>query len=407
MDEQNENIFIEKNEEKYISAIKSKSSELEILEFIKIIGYNQYMFIKQLSNNYYISGGKHELNLYDPLYILKTTIKLYDLITSYYYIYEINCNYSEIRIAIFCTNEYYVVTIDLNNFEKNISKKYLSINLSLQNIFFQDEKENKYINTGNNGLYKITNNLNSRIVEKAFMKESSFVSGIEIDNNISALTSNSIIPFGEDKLILYNEYTNVIKKEINDYSFRISSNCLSLMENVKEGIKYKILLCACKKYSKRQKNGILLVNISKLDDSRTTNELFYETGPFEVDCFCPISIVENKNNENRKDIAKEKNIEIIKTEFFFVGGFDEDKREGMIKLFKINYNNEIDIEFIQDIITNDKNDDDNNKFEGFGRSITSIIQSSILGNILVTSLDGNVYLFKPPNINYFLNNNYL
>ena len=293
------------------------------------------------------------------------------------------------------------------NFEKNISKKYLSINLSLQNIFFHDEKENKYINTGNNGLYKITNNLNSRIVEKAFMKESSFVSGIEIDNNISALTSNSIIPFGEDKLILYNEYTNVIKKEINDYSFRISSNCLSLMENVKEGIKYKILLCACKKYSKRQKNGILLVNISKLDDSRTTNELFYETGPFEVDCFCPISIVENKNNENRKDIAIEKNIKINKTEFFFVGGFDEDKREGMIKLFKINYNNEIDIEFIQDIITNDKNDDDNNKFEGFGRSITSIIQSSILGNILVTTLEGNVYLFKPPNINYFLNNNYL
>ena len=151
--------------------------------------------------------------------------------------------------------------------------------------------------------------------------------------------------------------------------------------------------------------------MSKFGESKKINELFYETGPFEVDCFCPISLVENTNSIS-EEITKKENIEIKKTDFFFVGGFDDDKREGIIKLYKLNYynNNKIDIEFIQDIINNDRSNssDSNDKpFEGFGRSITSIIQSNIMGNILVTSLDGNVYLFKPPNIDYFLNNDYL
>ena len=80
----------------------------------------------------------------------------------------------------------------------------------------------------------------------------------------------------------------------------------------------------------------------------------------------------------------------------------------MIKLYKVSYNNDkIDIEYIQDIINNNSSDSNGKPFEGFGRSITSIIQSNIMGNIVVTSMDGNVYLFKPPNIDYFLNNDYL
>ena len=405
------NSYYKKNSgEEELSKIKNKSSELEVLEFIKIIGENQTQFIKKLNNNYYISGGKDELLLYNSLYKLQIKIDLDRGITSYNNIYEINSDSSQIKFAILCKSIYYIVTINLNSFSSKI-KKYPSEDLALQTIFSIPSIENKYIITGNNGIWIITNNFDSQISEKKQIKENPpFIGGINIDNNTLELTSNSIIPNGEDKLILYNKFTNTIKKEINGHSFRISSNGLSLLENEKDDKKTKILLCACKKYSKEQKNGILLVDLSKFEQTGKINELFYETDHFEVDCFCPISIVENKNSSS-EEITKKENIEIKKTDFFFVGGFDEQKREGIIKLYKINYNNnKIDIEFIQDIINNDRSNssDSNDKpFEGFGRSITSIIQSNIMGNILVTSLDGNVYLFKPPNIDYFLNNDYL
>ena len=46
----------------------------------------------------------------------------------------------------------------------------------------------------------------------------------------------------------------------------------------------------------------------------------------------------------------------------------------------------------------------NNYFISFNGPITSIIQSSTTGNILVTCLDGKIYLLTPPNIDYYLNN---
>jgi len=424
------NSYMKKNSgEEDLSKIMDKSPELEILEFIKIIGENQSQFIQQLNNNYYISGGKEELFLYNSLYQFKAKIELDRGITSYNNIYEISCESSQIKFAVLCKAIYYVVTINLNNID-NAIKKYQSEDLALQTIYSIPTIENKYIITGNNGIWNITNNFDSQIREKKQLKENPpFIGGINIDNNTIALISNSIIPSGEDKLIFYNKFTNGVKKEINGHSFRISSNALSLIENEKDGKKYKLLLCACKKYSKEQKNGILLVNLSKFDESGKINEIFYETGPFEVDCFCPISYVKNTNSK-REEITKKENITINKTDFFFVGGFDEEKREGMIKLYKINYNNinKIDIEFIQDIIitgrnnsnnsynsnnsfnnsdSNNSSDNNGKSFEGFGKSITSIIQSNIIGNILVTSLDGNVCLFKPPNIDYFLKNDYL
>ena len=407
-----------KKEEDDLSKKRDKSSELEVLEFIEIIKEEQSEF-KKLSNNYYISGGKGELSLYDSLYHFKTKInigKKFPLCSSFYYIYELNCDSNQIKIAIMCKSKYYVVTFNLNNFTSDY--KDFSTDLAIQSIFPIPNIENKYIITGNKGIYNITSDFNFQIIASDLKEKPSFIGGINIDENTLALVSNSIIPNGEDKLILYNKITNGIILEISGHSFRISSNCLSLIENEKDGKKMKILLCACKKYTKEQKNGILLVDLSKFGESKKINELFYETGPFEVDCFCPISLVENTNSIS-EEITKKENIEIKKTDFFFVGGFDDDKREGIIKLYKLNYNNnKIDnIDFIQDIANNYKNNSENSSnkskeskyyiFEGFGRSITSIIQSNIIGNILVTSMDGNVYLFKPPNIDYFLNSDYL
>ena len=117
-------------------------------------------------------------------------------------------------------------------------------------------------------------------------------------------------------------------------------------------------------------------------------------------CFCPILNIKNENIIN-EDITVKENIKIDKSDYFIVGGFDEDKREGIIKLLKIENNsniNEINIIYIQDI-----NIEKNNNFEIFQMPITCITQSNISGNIIITCFDGNVYLFRPPNIDFFIN----
>ena len=92
--------------------------------------------------------------------------------------------------------------------------------------------------------------------------ESLYRGAIQINENIVALTSNQFLPKGEDKLIFYNIIPRkVYKKKINNYSFNISPNGLTLISNDKND--YIILLCACKKYYHRQKNGILLVIFDK------------------------------------------------------------------------------------------------------------------------------------------------
>jgi hypothetical protein len=198
-DNESQNSSACKKEEEDLSNIKNKSSELEVLEFIKIIKQNQSQF-KKLSNNYYISGGKEELSLYDSLYQFKTKIKLdqdFPSCTSFYYIYEINCDNSQIKIVILCKSKYYVVNINLDNFESDF--KDFTTDLAIQNIFSTPETENQYIITGNKGIYNITNDFNSQISRFNPMEKSPFIGGINIDKNTLALTSNSIIPNGEDK----------------------------------------------------------------------------------------------------------------------------------------------------------------------------------------------------------------
>ena len=76
----------------------------------------------------------------------------------------------------------------------------------------------------------------------------------------------------------------------------------------------------------------------------------------------------------------------------------------MIKLYKVIYGKEAfetRIQYIQDI-----NIDiiDNKKYEYFDGPISCIYQSKITGNILVCCYNGTVYLFTPPNIDYYINN---
>ena len=152
---------------------------------------------------------------------------------------------------------------------------------------------------------------------------------------------------------------------------------------------------------------ILFNNVLKYRNGDTQifiEDPFYEIEYFEVYCFCPILLIENKNSNyyNINDNYR-KNITIKDTDYFLVGGLDLEKREGKIKLFKIIYGNkacETKIEFLQDIEIDDEN------FEEFDGPISCITQSRITGNILITCYNGNVYLFTQPNIQYYLDNNY-
>ena len=137
---------------------------------------------------------------------------------------------------------------------------------------------------------------------------------------------------------------------------------------------------------------------------------FYETNNFEVFCFCPILIINNQAyfTDDIDEITNRDNIKISYTDYFFVGGYDNNKNIGLIKLYKVNfYKKDINIEFIQDITININKDNKNEteKFQGFKGPISCIIQSKITSHILITCWNSYVYLFTPPNLNFFLNYN--
>ena len=143
----------------------------------------------------------------------------------------------------------------------------------------------------------------------------------------------------------------------------------------------------------KKKNGILSIQLELNNKNNKYQEVFYDTEFFQVNCFCQICNVVNENAIG-DDITEKENIKINKTNFVFVGGYDENKGEGVIKLYEIKENK---LKFLQDIeFEYDEN------FQGFDNSVSCITQSNITGNILVTCWDGNVYLLNPPNIDFYL-----
>ena len=110
-----------------------------------------------------------------------------------------------------------------------------------------------------------------------------------------------------------------IIKEING-SFVGGINGLMLID-IEEN--KKIIACGCKKYIPGQNNGILTINLEiRNDNIEIISEKFNDTENFEVNCFCQI----NKEDNNSKNI------------YFFVGGFENERGEGIIQIYRlINY----------------------------------------------------------------------
>ena len=270
-------------------------------------------------------------------------------------------------------------------------------------------KDNSYVVIGEKGIahYKDLNYLeafeikcdkvkdNAKDKDKCKLKDLPFRGCIKINDNYIALTSNNILPYGEDLLFIYDANTQELIKRINNYSFVVGVNGLSLMdiseeddENQKEN---QILLCACKKYTDSQKNGILIIDTNNIKEKEELYYTFCDTYDFEVSCICPLKIL--KDNKMQA------------TNYFLAGGLDEEKRQGMIKLYKIQYNEKnkkdnIKIKELQDIVI-----ENNDSFTGFNSNIECIMQCQSDGKIYVSSLDGNLTLFSEPNLDYYLDEN--
>ena len=382
-----------------------KSDYYKIMEHFDIIGRYENTkaeFFMELSNGDYISGGGDKyLFWYDKMFQQIKKIKMKD---KQYHIYEIkNLDNSKdiIYFMSFSKNKISLTKLDLL-----VQKSYIEceiINHTLISVYYIDE--NKTLIWGLYTSYSFNNKFSqnsSKFIK--FLDSEIFYKGAILLKNLTEtiliLTSNDILPHGANELIFYDCNKNKILGKISGYNFIPSYNSL---KEIKQTIKIdeKMILCACYKKEKNKKiNGILILNINLNKNKIEYKNIFYKTNNFEVYCFCQILIVDN-NNPINDDITKTENINIIETIYILIGGYDTDKREGCIKLFKVYFKigeGVMELKFVQDIIV-EKND----KFKGFSNIISSITQSRITGNIVVTCWDGNIHLFRPPNMDFFLN----
>ena len=374
----------------YISNISKIN--YRILEFIKILGrhQNQANFIQEFSKNYLISGGSdNKVIFYDEKYNIISEKLLISPINNIIEIIENKNNKKKDNnnFKFLCCTKKKIIYL----FDESIQ----IFNLHLKNFSMCINFGEKVIVCTNEGIF-LLENLFAKILNLKELKiiNKSFNAGIQIEKNIFAFTSNNTNLNGEDIIIFYNIINKKKFYEIKNYSFIISTNGLTLIQKNEIEPNNRILLCACKKYIKGQKNGILLINYD-FNNNKNISYNFYQTGNYEVHCFCQIFTI-----SLNKFILK-KNISINYSDYILVGGYDKDKGKGIIKLYKLIDKENISnskIEYIQDIDTDiyDKN------FNGFKGSISSIIQSKKNGKLLISCWDGNTYLFAPPNLDYFI-----
>ena len=240
---------------------------------------------------------------------------------------------------------------------------------------------NKYIVIGEEGLYQCDS------LKKNKISKTTFKGCIKINDDYIVLTSNSILQNGKDLLCIYDTNEKKLFPKLF-YSFTVGVNGLILMDilQINNNIK-QLILCACKKYTDSQKNGIVIIDTSIVGEEKRLINTFNETNDFEVSCFCPLSI--KKDNK------------MIPTNYFLAGGLEEEKRRGVIKLYEVHYYEESDdkikFEFLQDVEI-----ETNDEFQRFNGNITCMMQSHRNGKIFISSSDGKLDLFSEPSLAYYL-----
>ena len=365
-------------------------SIIKLKDKLSISNNQTFEIVKELKNKTFLAFGSdtkiYILNIEDNRLIIKKDVNICNS-----WINNIIGKDEESREGIIVSTENKLYLI--KDFDKK--PEFIDITLEDNNNFIIKIKENNFVicQKNINSVIKINDLLDKNLflsVEEIKNKEF-FKAGIKINNKIVALVSNRIKGNGKDKINFCNVNTKNTLKEFGNYSFILSSNGLYLISD------YNILLCACKKYIKGQKNGILLISNLNLIDKKyddKNNVIFYETYDFEVHCFCQLFINENSNIFNKT---------LTKTDYILVGGFDTKRKRGCIKLFKIEiikYTSKekyFKLGEIQGII-----DEINSPRRIFNGPISCIEQSTDNENIFVTCWDGNIFLFEKPNFQYLL-----
>lgn len=377
------NLYKFNNKSNISDILKNKESDFlsfqEIHSSIKVIGVHKKSanYVLELDNGFLISGGPEDIIFYENNNIKKKIKKIHNSI------YPVINERKSIDILINSEEERMsYLTINKDGNIKNIFKE---INYEIKSKFCFNFNLNKnYLICNNEGIL-VYNDILGKIVQisgNPIKKDEIFFGGILINDYTIALTSNKSSIKGEDELLFYNNNSKKIINTIKGHSYTKSQNNLALINE-------KILLCACRKYIDNQDNGILLVKIA---DNESLQKKFFDTNNFEVNCFCPIVIYNNNIFFDETKKAKY-------TNYFLVGGYDNDRKEGLIKIYKINYNDNLDnldIEYIRDFKTDQKG---NKNFEGFKKPISCMIQTKKTKNIIITCLDGKVYLIDNLSIN--------
>ena len=392
-DSDNSDLVIKKKQRK-IKMINLSKNNNKIIRFKKRIGMhkNSCQMIKELSCGNFVSCGLDgQLILYDDKLNKVDSICITDD-----WIYSISESLgAENQILVCCPEYIYLVTIDNN---KLILKQKKIMIKDTTNYLTFPVKKNEMIFLGDKSITKYIGTLKELDQEKKDSKNyiyeinnMGFTCGLKISDNIVVAVSNKIMKNGEDSLkFIKITNGNEINQKQEYHSFNTSPNSLILIEhkfknnnkkdkNVNESI--KLLLCGCTKYLREQKNGILIVapNQKKIKNN------FYETGDFEVFCFCLLQKNNTMNDENNKK----------DNDYFLVGGYDSINNQGLIKLYKIIYDNNhienVKIEFMQNV----------SNLSMFKFPINCIIQSSKNGEIIASSWDGTVNLFTSPNQEIF------
>ena len=301
-----------------------------------------------------------------------------------------NKNNLEIEIIICSKLVFSKYSFDFQNVKNHNNLDYSKTLFIPFNGYFEINKSNNtdYILFGEKGLFHLEKQpFNCDIskihdMDKYKKDKINYRGGILFNNDdFLALSSNKILPNGEDIITFYDIKNKNIIKKCPNYSFAININNLAVIELNENK---KVLLCVCKKYKDDQQNGILLINIDIIENEKM-NEKFFNTEEFEVNCFCPLKQIKSGKN--------------YKNNFFLAGGFDVIKNRGIIKLYKILFENEIEIgiEFLQDFFFENVNN------EGFRGTINCIVQHKQNGKILVCCLDNKIYIYSKPNIDFYLN----
>lgn len=367
----------------------------ELIENCEKIGKHANMAesIQEVGQGYFVSKGLDNLLLYNQDYEKILSLDNKDIISGITESKTVKKN----NIKLLASNHKELLYIDID-LERNEYKRRSS-GISIPSSFCLEINKKGHYVCGPNGAYCVSD-LFSKIITPYcnIISNGLYVNGICIDKNIIAFTSNEIIKNGKNKIDFYNISSKRLFKEFNGYSFIKSKTGLTLIPSNKESSNDKILLCACKKYKRNQKNGILLLNIKMNKDNMITdiNDIFYDTKNFEVFCFCQLGFKSKQNIERILDIEYEDNLSY--TDYVLVGGYDQNKGKGIIKLYKlVRRRKKTTLNYIKDI-----NIKKNKNFNGFKEPISCIIQSKQKGNILITTWNGNVYLFTPPKDDFIL-----